>query len=737
MKTKIVISTIAACALVNLVGCGGGSSSSSVEENSKISGVAVDDLILNGIVTVADETDKTLAIGRTSKIDGSYTVDLSYQGAIVVSVSCDENSTMFNPDTNITSKCSDDVVLHSMVNLNGTDAPVSVNISPLTEVAYTRALAIGDGNLTQESMESARNQVALAFGIDPISTNPITNTTYNSIIGAIHTVADDKSTSVMDVTYALSESFKDGVIENTEEGISDIVEAIKENNISTPISDNNGSIVLPENPASMDDLAEAKDFVKELRTQVDTVKDFVDNEAVNIDKAFNNMAINIEYIDRITNDIAGLIGDMVDNDLDSISDIHLSQDRTISIQEADEKWSYIIKEGDMSWSGYVSFSDSLIGDDSEDEIFQTQTLSFIVDGELPLDETNTKDKQIVNLDIKTNITANKGATATIKGKIDTNGDVLEIKTADLELAYVEGEDAEPQFNYVKLNKLDVEGKAGGYTVDGVLDITSYVQNDYMKDDGGFTIEEHGGISGELECKSGADIDVSSIVFSYEGKEYQPQNTYMNDGKYEFRFEDVPANLEYNEWEQYITYKASCEDNSTDIEFHNYGSWGYDDEKLNNSGWLPNKANFTGSITSTTDSLNGVLSLEWLDAKTNNPDDEKDPEVKATLNGKLQMKDRPELTINLNLDTQAREFSADYTYDKTVINLTATETIKDDKSTVTYHTTNQLGDVLDIVEKDDAAISGSLTKDGKELGSVEEREDAPIIKYIDGSFETLF
>jgi hypothetical protein len=260
----------------------------------------------------------------------------------------------------------------------------------------------------------------------------------------------------------------------------------------------------------------------------------------------------------------------------------------------------------------------------------------------------------------------------------------------------------------------------------------------MKKDGGIIKEEHGGIYGVLECKSGVDINARSITFTYNGEDYTPDYTRVIDGKYHFRFDNVPANLEYGEWEIYMTYDATCSDDS-DIEFHNLESWGDTDEELNNSGWLPNKATFTGSIKSATDNLNGVLGLEWLNAKTINPDDDtQDVELKARLNGKLQIKDRPELSINLTLDTKAKTFTADYTYGKTVINVTANETTNDKNQTeVIYHATNQLGDALDIIDTDGQAIRGSLIKDGKKLGSVEERNDAPIIKYIDGSFESLF
>jgi len=746
MNKKILFSTVASVAIVGIVGCGGGGATADVDnqKSSKVTGVAVDDLILNGVVTVTDEANKTLATGRTSSTDGSYTLNVSHKGAVAVVVSCDDNSSMLNPDTNATMPCPTNVLLHSMATLDGTDAPVNVNISPLTEVAYTRAMAIANGKLTEDSIQSARNQVALAFGVDPISTNPVTNSTYKGVIGAIHKVAESQEDkSVMDVTSNLAEAFEDGVVETSEADVSDIVKDIKDRNITTLISENNGSITLPDNPASLDDIADAKAFAKELRTQVDSVKKFAKDEATEIDKAFNDMAINMEYIGTVADNIGELIDTIYENEITSINDVHLSANRTISVTKTGAgAFSYTIEEDSKKWKGTVSFPESIVGDTAEDELYKTQNLKFVIKGELPVDKVNKVDTQKVSLDTIVKIKSGKGATITIKGKIDTKGDVLEVKTASLELGYIKGKAdengvVEPQFNYIKVNKIDLEGVAGGYTIDGILDIGSYVQNTYMKNDGGIIKEEHGGIYGVLECKSGVDINASSITFTYNGEDYAPDYTEVIDGKYHFRFDNVPADLDHDEWETYMTHDATCSDNS-EIEFHNQ-SWGYTDEELNNSGWLPNKATFTGSIKSATDNLNGVLGLEWLNAKTINPDDHtQDVELKATLNGKLQIKDRPELSINLALDTKAKTFAADYTYGKTVINVTANETTNDKNQTaVTYHATNQLGDALDIVDADGQAITGSLTKDGKELGSVEERNDAPIIKYIDGSFESLF
>jgi hypothetical protein len=113
-------------------------------------------------------------------------------------------------------------------------------------------------------------------------------------------------------------------------------------------------------------------------------------------------------------------------------------------------------------------------------------------------------------------------------------------------------------------------------------------------------------------------------------------------------------------------------------------------------------------------------------------------LKTTLNGKLKTSsDNPELLVNLFVDTDKKSLTADYTYGETVINLTASQTTNDSNITTNiFHVTNQIGDVLDINETNGDA-TGALTKDGKTLGTVENRDDAVVIKYYDGSFESIF
>ena len=72
MYKKIVSTSLVAGALVAINGCGGGGSSGDTNvAPAVLKGVAVDDLILNGVVTATDTGGATLASGRTSTTDGT------------------------------------------------------------------------------------------------------------------------------------------------------------------------------------------------------------------------------------------------------------------------------------------------------------------------------------------------------------------------------------------------------------------------------------------------------------------------------------------------------------------------------------------------------------------------------------------------------------------------------------------------------------------------------------------
>ena len=97
-----------------LVGCNSSGPTKIVEKSSQISGIAVDDLILHGIAKAypASNSSNILDESRTNN-SGAYLLDVSYNGVVLVEVTCDENSRMLNPKTNERIACAENLELHS------------------------------------------------------------------------------------------------------------------------------------------------------------------------------------------------------------------------------------------------------------------------------------------------------------------------------------------------------------------------------------------------------------------------------------------------------------------------------------------------------------------------------------------------------------------------------------------------------------------------------------------------
>lgn len=643
MNQKIILSSITACAVVGLVGCGGGSSSTyAPEPTAKVTGVAVDDLILNGVVE-AKNLDTVLANGRTSSTDGSYSLNLDYSGVVTLQVSCkDGNATMLNIDTKAKTECPTDVQLRSIAEVKE-GVEQNVSISPITEVVVARAEELAGGNaITSDALKQARSDIGQLFGIDPIASSP-TDGTYKTIVDAIHEVAKENNKSVMDITKDLAEALKDGKAEN-EDVIIALVEEMNDANVANLLTDTNGTATAVELD-NVEDLALAKALIKELRTEVVTASEFIDDEIVNIEKDVDSAIFDTEYMASSIDDILRLTFDMVDNGDTSNSDT--IDGKTYEVQGSDGSFSYTISDSSSSWSGTLNIPEALLGDDAEDELNKEQQLAIDIQGDVPLGDnvsSGSENKQTVALAIKTD--RKSGITSmSITGKVSSNGSSIEIKALDLDIKYADVDDISSVF----VSKFALEGVVGSHTINGTLNINDYIIND------------------------------------------------------------------------------SLEDNSD----------------FNNEAYIPSSLTFEGSITNTQgSSLNGNLSIKLDNAKTIDLDSDDEPLVTASFNGTLAMKDRPALITNLSYkdtldkDKIVNNINLSYTYGSTVIN----STVVMDENMENGHilVSSQNGVQADLtIENEDIKDGGKLTKDGELMGTFEHREDAPVVKYIDGYFETLF
>jgi len=666
-KNCISISALAVGILLAMNGCGGGSGSTEKNTPSEVSGVAVDDLILNGIVTATDASgNKELAKSRTSATDGTYTLHINHDGVVLLNVQCDENSTMWNPTSSESKSCEEDLLLHTVADVSPGIAQ-TVNISPITEIVYQRALALSsDGNVDKKDFEQARNEMGVIFRVESIAADPQQGT-YAAIIEAIHTVAKENNTSVMEVTEDLATALEDGVADG-EDVIMDLIDALNDANVTIPLTVNDGNMEVPENPAALSDVDAAKALFEELRTQAMSVVDyqysgtpgFLDNEAENMNHTVNTITMEVETIEEILTYMLWDIEYMMEENL---TEYEIYQSTTPGV------WTYSFTDAnkDHTYSGTISIPASL--DDTTNETILYDdfgTLKAEFEGTLPLYLDSIYDDMEMEEGVEnlqrfrgaievTKTTA--GANVSISGSIASNGTSLEVKEANAEVAYSKGEadgegGFEPKFEYFKLQNVSVQGVAGEYTIDGEIVVNNYVQNEILAQDG----------SKEEDCS---------------------------------------------------------------------------EDDFSNSGWLPSDVTFTGAVSREGASINGMIKAQWMNAATLDPDSEAYvPQGKVSIEGRLQMPERPEMIIALSFENSATNniLTASYSYDATLINMRAVSDTE--MNHIDVEITTSIGQRADIAIKKDQPVTGRLTKDGRLVGTFEEREGVPVIKYIDGTFESL-
>ncbi|MFT7879694.1 MAG: hypothetical protein ABXS91_04785 [Sulfurimonas sp.] len=757
-KNWISTSALAAGILFAMNGCGGGSGSDPIEEEtpSKVSGVAVDDLILNGIVTATDAELNVLAEGRTSATDGTYTLNVNHDGVVLLNVRCDENSTMWNPALDISTAvaCDESISLNSVLDASpGVDQ--IVNISPLTEIVYQRASALaGGGNMDETGFQEARSEIGLMFGIDPVADNPVGDDTYAAIIEAIHTVAEETNSTVMEVTEGLRTALEDGVAEG-EEVIMALVAALKNTNTTIPLTVNEGNMTVPENPSTLSDIDSAKALFDELRTQAMSVVDyqnsgtpgFLDSEAEEMNSAVNNITMDVEAIEELLTYMSWDIEYMLENNLTEYQIYKMTAPGTLTYHFTDENEMY-------TYSGTVSIPAFLLDDTNETMVYDDfGTLRAEIDGTLPLDlysigeemEEGVENIQSFTGAIEVTKTT-AGADVSINGTIASNGTTFIVKEANAEVAYSEGEPNregtfEPKFDYFKLQNASVQGVVGVYTIDGDIIVNSYVQNSILAENGGIVEEATTYFAGDVICYDAHDSSEPYGNGTIQITMADGGSTQVTTNGSGYFHGELSGYYEYSDFEtaydSLVYENGICPDGYTPVTSLNYTET-HSDSTLTNSGWLPSDVTFTGAISREGAAIDGTIHAEWINAETFNPDVDEVymPLVKVSVGGTLQMPERPEMAIALSFENNATNnmLTASYSYDATLINMSAVSDTE--MNNVDVEITTPMGLRADITVEKDAPVTGTLTKDGGLVGTFEEREGMPIIKYIDGTFESL-
>ncbi len=772
MKVKfshisVITSAVLAGSLL-LSGCGGGGDnpppSSPTTSSITITGTAVDELILNGVIKVRKNSasGEIVKTGRTSSTDGTYTIEApGFDGVAVIEVTCDASSQILV--NGATQSCPLTKPLYSAAPVTK-NSTVTANTSPATHVMFMMATQGNtDATIDPQTLEQARLAAAQVFATDPILSDPTTGI-YADVIEAFHEAAADSSKSIEEIIEEISTDAADGVFGNDTNLTSVLAEKMKENNITTEFADNNGTYTpeVPDDAATLDDVQAAKDFFANLRTQgEDLFKDggLFDSEAQSMQSLLENVTLNGDLAGTIIGNLLDAVGYAIDNNLtDHNRTLETLNGDTrvanLSRTDLNEKiWSYTITDtkngtSEQRGSGTITLP-AAVPADIDPSAFTTLTAAF--DGTIPA--TKLFEQTQSTQTFKANATMTKTTDGAHLEVSDitlstTDGTMIGIKgfKADAGYDYNASNQNDPMtLKYIKLNEITLNGALDqNYTGTGTLKV-GYAMNGSMADDGFINETYTTTIEGNIVCIHETEYYQSGI---YANSQFtiQLDNRTINiptDANGWFR-RTIDGQYQYNDlMNANITFDQSTCPTSTTPTLQWFNSYVENDTKIRNSGYIPNTMTLDGNLTNvqTGTEYQGMVGVELLNAADINVSSEDDPHVKVTLSGTLKRAGLNDMSLNLqaenNPDTNISTASLAYVYGTTTVNAQSTISDEGDGNiTITSGSGLAITIVLDNGHIDYNTTT-PLTKDGKVVGNLVQRNGVDMIKYIDGFLESLY
>ena len=503
-----------------MTGCGG----DSVEKITKkheatLTGIAVDDLILNGVVSAAKPDGSVLTTGRTSTTDGSYQLKVDYSGVVVVSVTCDGSSQMLNPVTNETKACTEVDGLKSIASVER-DQEVKVNITPLTHIVYERAKALGD--LNASTIKLADEDVKKLFNVDPLKDDP-TEGDYAKVTEAFSDAAENNSEKTfMDVVNDTANDLKDGNA-NGSDAVREVADAMKDNGASNPIVATGGDYTPPptEEDNGKSDLENAKGLVDNLLAAYSakgdpkgTVVKFFEEKAKAFNRDYNayllfgrflggrsqaSTAVLEAYVDMLmegSSKVEHLIYagykevERTDEDGNTYYD-YVDVNRTVTVVATNNGATYTISGIDtdeIKFSGNIAFVQNS-GKFNIQNLFEAGKATYSISGDVPADAYDEDSAAIDLANIQAVLTASETSTdhmlvaVKLSEKASTGTDELKIETIAGSVAYHKDGQGNPTLDFIKFDQAKGAAKATSMSATVNVKAEEYQQVKSLKDKG--------------------------------------------------------------------------------------------------------------------------------------------------------------------------------------------------------------------------------------------------------------
>ncbi len=535
-KSVYVMSSLLAIALV---GCGGsnGSKDKGTDKQINISGVAVDDVIVNGDVVAypAGKPDQILARGKTDAKSGSYLLQLSHEGVVVVKVTCGDEGKMFDPDTKKTEECEQNLALRSAASVTKEASKVSINVSPVSELLVSNMEnKMGGSKDIVSAFKEAREEVGQVFDIDPVLENPLNNIKYKQTVKSFRTLADTKHTTLKEVIDDLSDDLADGVTGDDNNIAVDLATLMINEGVVSTLTQKKGKVEvqIPEKgtnpnpkpklqpkPVSQEeqlkaDIKASKAFFDVLRTQAMSVVDynqsgtpgFLDIEAEKLSKTLEDVSLNANIAGEYSVKIIDAIMHAIDENKTNAGKFFDNDDESRRYE--------IDKDDDTHWNYTIFYNEGKVAEGTITLPTKNSksitpgnftTLHARVDGDLPKKSAYQIGEKTQHVSLDATITkTDSGATLEVSELSLSDEDTsTALKNLKGKVGYTydktKPEDEQVGMRFIEFDSGMMEGKVPGYEINGSIVIPEYVINSGIQGKGFIEEKYTTYINGSISC----------------------------------------------------------------------------------------------------------------------------------------------------------------------------------------------------------------------------------------------
>jgi len=507
----------------------------------------------------------------------------------------------------------------------------------------------------------------------------------------------------------------------------------------------------PPSIASMSDIQKAKALFTSVRTQVHGAQTFAQDQSTKIDAALSGIVNNVNFTSAAFATMNNMIGQALDAHQTTISRLINHNDRNVTVTKVAASsgniaWKYTVSDANNpsnKWEGLLTYTN--IRNPQTFNPSKFTKVNVTLKGTMPIGyygikiPAGEKNSQNVNAALVVNKT-NTGATFNLNAAIVDNNNNVKITDANLAVAYTVDTNATLHPQYMELKSLHVNGTVGDYTLDGQLDAPSYTVNKINEAKGFSTQTNHYYFGISAKCDNNSILQANNV--KYNGMSPNWYNLYNGATTIALSWSNMTsAPINVSNISNYTG--LVCSNGSIPKIFDPWkNSWTND--SFQNSGNYPSEITFDGKLTNnaTTAYLNAKIDAKWTNiADANLSSNTYKPDLDITANGTLARPSYPDMKVNLGYIQNATDKTVNVTYVNGDTSITAKSVMpQNNNGNATVDISSTSGIIAKIVTvhgKIDYKASTLTNTSGKTVGYFEDRAGVPIIKYQDGTFESLY